>query len=120
MGSSLEEFLRVCSRVLGYTGGALFLIGGKLLRIITPVDFWTAEAYCVSTGLILMFVAAGLSPPEFLRRMRKSRSGDQTAREEALAVGWKQRANTKARRDSAKKGLGKPLRSSHGYRRLRK
>lgn len=59
----LQRFLTGCSRVVMFTGAAVFLVGGKFLYEIRHVNFFTAEAVGILCGVLLVVFGAVMGPP---------------------------------------------------------
>lgn len=60
--SVLQRFFTGWSKVVLFTGGAVFLIGGKFLYEMRHVNLFTAEAIGISVGVLLMFLGAAIGP----------------------------------------------------------
>jgi hypothetical protein len=60
--SVLRRSLSGCSKLLLYTGAAVFLVGGKFLYEIRHVNFFTAEVAGILCGVLLMILGAAVGP----------------------------------------------------------
>jgi membrane-bound ClpP family serine protease len=54
--------MRICSRILGLTGAAVFLIGGAFLYEIDHLNFLVSEAWCMVGGVVLIILGAVVAP----------------------------------------------------------
>lgn len=57
----LQRMIQGCSRLLLWTGAAVFLAGDAFLYEIKHVNFFVSTAVGISGGLILMLLGAGIA-----------------------------------------------------------